>query len=53
MTSRERARAALERRASMLRPGDVAAAVRFVTTRPPRVTISDIVIRPAAGIHVV
>jgi len=43
-----------ERRATMLRPGDVAEVVHFVATRPPRVAISDVVIWPSAqvaGIH--
>lgn len=45
-----------ERRAAVLRPGDVAEAVYFIATRPPRVTISDLVIWPTvqiAGIHTV
>jgi NAD(P)-dependent dehydrogenase (short-subunit alcohol dehydrogenase family) len=37
-----------ERRAAMLRPGDVAEVVYFVATRPPRVAISDVVIWPSA-----
>ena len=39
-----------ERRAAMLRPEDIAEAVYFVATRPPRVTISDLVIWPSAQI---
>ncbi len=39
-----------ERRASMLQPGDVAEVIHFVATRPPRATISDIVIWPSAQI---
>ena len=39
-----------ERRAAMLRPADVAEAVYFVVSRPPRVTISDLVIWPSAQI---
>lgn len=45
-----------ERRAAVLQPGDVAEAVYFVATRPPHVTISDLVIWPTvqiAGIHTV
>ena len=45
-----------ERRAVVLTPGDVAEAVYFVATRPPHVTISDLVIWPTvqiAGIHTV
>lgn len=39
-----------ERRAAMLRPEDIAEAVYFVATRPPRVAISDLVIWPSAQI---
>jgi len=45
-----------ERRAAMLRPEDVAEAVYYVVTRPPRVTVSELVIFPSAqvsGIYVV
>jgi NAD(P)-dependent dehydrogenase (short-subunit alcohol dehydrogenase family) len=44
------------RRATMLRPADVAEAVYFAATRPAHVTVSDIVIWPTAqvaGIHTV
>lgn len=37
-----------ERRAAVLQPGDIAEAVHFVVTRPPRVTISDLVVWPSA-----
>jgi NAD(P)-dependent dehydrogenase (short-subunit alcohol dehydrogenase family) len=36
------------RRAAMLQPGDIAEVVHFVATRPPRVTISDIILWPSA-----
>jgi NAD(P)-dependent dehydrogenase (short-subunit alcohol dehydrogenase family) len=39
-----------ERRATMLKPGDVAEAVYYAVTRPARVTVSDIVIWPSAQI---
>jgi NAD(P)-dependent dehydrogenase (short-subunit alcohol dehydrogenase family) len=39
-----------ERRATMLKAGDVAEAVYYVVTRPARVTISDLVIWPSAQI---
>ncbi len=39
-----------ERRATMLKAGDVAEAVYYVVTRPPRVTVSDLVIWPSAQI---
>jgi NAD(P)-dependent dehydrogenase (short-subunit alcohol dehydrogenase family) len=39
-----------ERRASMLRPGDVAEVVHFIATRPSPVTISEIIIWPSAQI---
>jgi len=37
-----------ERRAAMLRPEDIAEAVYYVVTRPPRVTVTELVICPAA-----
>lgn len=37
-----------ERRAAALRPDDVAEAVYFAVTRPPRVTVSEIVVYPSA-----
>lgn len=37
-----------ERRAAMLKAGDVAEAVHYVVTRPARVTVSDLVIWPSA-----
>ncbi len=39
-----------ERRAAMLRPGDVAEAIHYVVTRPARVTIGEIVIWPSAQV---
>jgi len=39
-----------ERRASMLKPGDIAEAVYYVVTRPASVTVSGIVIWPSAQI---
>jgi NAD(P)-dependent dehydrogenase (short-subunit alcohol dehydrogenase family) len=39
-----------ERRATMLKAGDVAEAVYYVVTRPARVTISDLVIWPSAQV---
>ncbi len=39
-----------ERRATMLRPEDVAEAVYYVVTRPARVTVSDLVIWPSAQV---
>jgi NAD(P)-dependent dehydrogenase (short-subunit alcohol dehydrogenase family) len=45
-----------ERRAAMLRPEDVADAVYYVVTRPPRVTVTELVIYPSAqvsGLYVV
>jgi NAD(P)-dependent dehydrogenase (short-subunit alcohol dehydrogenase family) len=45
-----------ERRAAMLRPQDVADAVYYVVTRPPHVTVTELVIYPSAqisGLYVV
>lgn len=39
-----------ERRAAMLKPDDIADTVHFIVTRPPHVTISDLVIWPSAQI---
>ncbi len=39
-----------ERRAAMLKAGDVAEAVYYVVTRPPRVTITDLAIWPSAQV---
>jgi len=39
-----------KRRATMLKPGDIAEAVYYAVTRPSRVTVSDIVIWPSAQI---
>ena len=45
-----------ERRATMLRPGDIAEAVYYVVTCPARVVVSEVVMWPSAqisGLHVV
>ncbi len=39
-----------ERRAAMLKPEDIADTVHFIVTRPPHVTISDLVVWPSAQI---
>jgi len=39
-----------ERRAAMLRPGDVAEAVYYVVSRPARVTVSELVIFPSSQV---